>query len=85
MSLNGAADGPPMKVPAGLGDSGAGLHLAIGILAAIVQRGTTGVGQQVEVAQQDAVANLIRIHIREQYMNNEPVARRAIGSSATRR
>jgi formyl-CoA transferase len=76
MSLNGPPDGPPMKVPAGLGDSGAGLHLAIGILAAIVQRGTTGVGQQVEVAQQDAVANLIRIHIREQYMNNEPVVRR---------
>jgi formyl-CoA transferase len=76
MSLNGPADGPPMKVPAGLGDTGAGLHLAIGILAAIVQRGTTGVGQQVEVAQQDAVANLIRVHIREQYMNGEPVARR---------
>jgi formyl-CoA transferase len=76
MSLNGTPDGPPLKVPAGLGDSGAGLHLVIGILAAIVQRGTTGVGQQVEVAQQDAVANLLRIHIREQYMNNEPVARR---------
>ena len=76
MSLNGPPDGPPMKVPAGLGDTGAGLHLVIGILAAIVQRGTTGVGQQVEVAQQDAVANLVRIHIREQYMNNEPVARR---------
>ena len=76
MSLNGPPDGPPMKVPAGLGDTGAGLHLAIGILAAIVQRGTSGVGQQVEVAQQDAVANLIRIHIREQYMNGEPVARR---------
>ena len=76
MSLNGAADGPPLKVPAGLGDTGAGLHLAIGILAAIVQRQVTGVGQQVEVAQQDAVANLIRVHIREQYMNGEPVARR---------
>jgi formyl-CoA transferase len=76
MSLNGPPDGPPMKVPAGLGDTGAGLHLAVGILAAIVQRATTGMGQQVEVAQQDAVANLIRIHIREQYMNGEPVARR---------
>jgi formyl-CoA transferase len=76
MSLNGEADGPPLKVPAGLGDTGAGLHLAVGILAAIVQRGATGRGQQVEVAQQDAVANLIRVHIREQYMNGEPVARR---------
>ncbi|MBM3218478.1 MAG: formyl-CoA transferase [Candidatus Rokubacteria bacterium] len=76
MSLNGEVDGPPLKVPAGLGDTGAGLHLGIGILAAIVHRQTTGVGQQVEVAQQDAVANLTRVHIREQYMNGEPVARR---------
>jgi len=76
MSLNGVPDGPPLKVPAGLGDTGAGLHLAVGILAAIVHRQTTGQGQQVEVAQQDAVANLTRVHIREQYMNNEPVPRR---------
>ena len=76
MSLNGHADGPPLKVPAGLGDTGAGLHLAVGILAAVVQRQSTGLGQQVEVAQQDAVANLTRVHIREQYMNDEPVPRR---------
>ena len=75
MSLNGEPDGPPLKVPAGLGDTGAGLHLAVGILAAVVQRERTGVGQQVEVAQQDAVANLIRVHVREQYMKGEPVAR----------
>ena len=76
MSLNGEPDGPPLKVPAGLGDTGAGLHLAVGILAALLQRQATGLGQQVEVAQQDAVANLTRVHIREQYMNGEPVPRR---------
>src|SRR5262245_3918173 len=76
MCLNVECDGPPMRVPAGLGDTGAGLHLAVGILAAVVQRQRTGVGQQVEVAQQDAVANLIRVHVREQYMNGEPVERR---------
>jgi len=76
MSLNGEPDGPPLRVPAGLGDSGAGLHLGMGILAAIVQRQTTGRGQQVEVAQQEAVANLTRIHIREQYMDGVPVPRR---------
>ena len=65
-----------MQVPAGLGDTGAGLHCVIGILAALVHRQATGRGQQVEVAQQDAVANLTRIHIREQYMNGEPVERR---------
>ena len=76
MSLNGQADGPPLRVPAGVGDTGAGLHCVIGILAALVQRQATGEGQQVEVAQQDAVASLTRIHLREQYMNGQPVVRR---------
>src|SRR3989442_8918406 len=76
MSVTGAADGPPVRVEAGLGDTGAGLHLAIGILAAIVQRQTTGVGQRVEVAQQDAVLNLVRIHLREHYATGKPVPRR---------
>jgi formyl-CoA transferase len=76
MSLNGEPDGPPLRVPAGIGDTGAGLHCVIGILAALVHRQVTGEGQQVDVAQQDAVASLTRIHIREQYMNGQPVARR---------
>ena len=76
MSVTGTADGPPTKVEAGLGDTGAGLHLAIGILAAIVQRQTTGVGQRIEVAQQDAVLNLVRIHFREHYSSGKPVPRR---------
>ena len=76
MSVTGTSDGPPTKVEAGLGDTGAGLHLAIGILAAIVQRQTTGVGQRIEVAQQDAVLNLVRIHFREHYSTGKPVPRR---------
>jgi formyl-CoA transferase len=76
MSVTGTADGTPTKVEAGLGDTGAGLHLAIGILAAIVQRQTTGVGQRIEVAQQDAVLNLVRIHFREHYSLGKPVPRR---------
>jgi formyl-CoA transferase len=75
MSLTGAPDGPPMRSEAGLGDTGGGLHLAIGILAALVQRQRTGVGQRVEVAQQEAVLNLVRIHLREQYVTGRPVAR----------
>src|SRR5438132_3006992 len=76
MSLTGMPDGPPLRTEAGLGDTGAGLHCAIGILAALVQRERTGEGQHVEVAQQDAVLNLVRIHLREQYVTGKPVPRR---------
>ena len=76
MSLTGPADGPPIRCTAGLGDTGAGLHCAIGILAALLQRNTTGVGQRIEVAQQDVVLNLIRIHLRDQYATGKPVPRR---------
>jgi formyl-CoA transferase len=75
MSLTGEADGPPLRVPAGLGDTVTGLHCAIGILAAVVQRQATGVGQQIEVSQQDTVVSLTRVHIREQYITGRPVAR----------
>jgi formyl-CoA transferase len=76
MSMSGEADGPPMRSEAGLGDTGAGLHCAIGILAALVQRQTSGVGQRVEVAQHDSVVNLLRIHLRETYQTGQPVPRR---------
>ena len=38
MSMTGSPDGPPTKAIGGLADTGAGLHTAIGILAAIIQR-----------------------------------------------
>ena len=75
MSMTGAPDGPPTKAIGGLADTGAGLHAAIGILAALVQRQSTGVGQQIEVAQQDAVVNLLRIHLRDTYATGRPVPR----------
>src|SRR3989338_40917 len=75
MSMTGWPDGPPTKAIGGLADTGAGLHTAIGILAALVQRQATGVGQQVEAAQQDAVVNQLRIHLRDTYADGKPVTR----------
>ncbi|HEV8586165.1 MAG TPA: CoA transferase [Methylomirabilota bacterium] len=82
MSMTGSPDGPPTKAIGGLADTGAGLHTAIGILAALVQRQATGVGQQVEVAQQEAVVNLLRIHLRESYVTGKPAPRQGNSSVA---
>jgi formyl-CoA transferase len=82
MSMTGSPDGPPTKAIGGLADTGAGLHTAIGILAAIIQRQATGVGQQIEVAQQEAVVNLLRIHLRETYVSGKPAPRQGNRSAA---
>jgi crotonobetainyl-CoA:carnitine CoA-transferase CaiB-like acyl-CoA transferase len=55
MSLNGAADGGPTKAPTFLCDDLAGLHGAIGALAALRHRDVTGEGQHVDVALLDAM------------------------------
>ena len=71
MSMTGSPDGPPTRTSAGLGDTGSGIHCAVGILAAIIQRQATGRGQRIDVAQQDVVVNLHRIHLREFYQTGQ--------------
>jgi formyl-CoA transferase len=65
MSTTGFNDGPPLVTGAQIGDSGTGLHLVIGILAALHHRNTTGQGQYVEVAMMDSVMNLCRVKFRD--------------------
>ncbi|MDP6664303.1 MAG: CoA transferase [SAR202 cluster bacterium] len=75
MSANGEAGGSPQFVAPGVGDSGSGLHAAIGMLAALRQRDNTGEAQRVEISMQDAIVNLMRIRMIDTLNTHEPVPR----------
>ena len=81
-SLTGMPDGPPLKPAPTVGDTGTGLHTAIGILSAYIQRLKTGKGQRLELSMQEAVVNLLRPNFRQHYITQQPVPRVGSGGGA---
>ncbi|WP_428484415.1 CaiB/BaiF CoA transferase family protein [Rhodopila sp.] len=61
MSITGELDGRPLKPGPSLGDTGTGMLLAISILGALFRRASTGQGDHLQVAMQDAMLHYMRI------------------------
>ncbi len=80
-AITGEAGGKPLRPGPHVGDTGAGIHALVGILAALNQRHASGKGQRVEVAMQDAVINFNRICFAGQLMFGKPVPRTGNQSS----
>jgi crotonobetainyl-CoA:carnitine CoA-transferase CaiB-like acyl-CoA transferase len=57
-SMNGKADAPPVRVGSIIGDLAASFYATIATLAALRERERSGLGQRVDVAQQDSVVTL---------------------------
>src|SRR5437763_5770179 len=75
MSVTGFPENPPTLVLPAIGDSGTGMQMAIGILAALQQRHATRKGQHVEVSMQDAVVNIIRVSLSDHQRQGRPMER----------
>jgi crotonobetainyl-CoA:carnitine CoA-transferase CaiB-like acyl-CoA transferase len=59
MSVNGFADGPPMRAAPPISDLVAGQQAAMGILAALVRRNRTGAGEEIATALTDGMTSML--------------------------
>jgi len=65
-STTGEVDSVPLVTGSQIGDTGTGVHLALGIVTALFHREKSGRGQRVTCAMQDGVLNLCRVKLRDQ-------------------
>jgi crotonobetainyl-CoA:carnitine CoA-transferase CaiB-like acyl-CoA transferase len=82
MSTTGELDGRPLKPGPSLGDTGTGMLLSISILGALYRRKSTGQGEHLQVAMQDAMLHYLRIAFAQQARTGKP-APRASDTSVT--
>jgi crotonobetainyl-CoA:carnitine CoA-transferase CaiB-like acyl-CoA transferase len=75
MSISGEPDGRPIKPGPTLGDTGTGMLLCISILGALYEKQSTGKGQRLQIAMQDAMLHYIRLGFATQARKGGPVQR----------
>ena len=59
MGITGQPGDPPLKAGSPLSDGIAGVHAALGVMAALMQRGRSGKGQFVDVSMVDCLLSLV--------------------------
>ncbi|MDR2089046.1 MAG: CoA transferase [Clostridiales Family XIII bacterium] len=59
MSVNGEASGPPIRTSVAVSDICAGIYACVGILAAVIYRNRTGMGQRVDVSMIESALSLL--------------------------
>ena len=77
MSVTGFADGSPVKSGAAITDFLTGVHLFAGVLAALLEREKSGMGQKVEVAMEDAAHHALASNISSYIINPDTFVERA--------
>jgi formyl-CoA transferase len=83
MGVNGFPDAPPIRPGASVGDTGTGMLCAMGILAALYQRMTTGRGQHIQIAMRDAMLNYCRTPMSRQAARKDQLPRGGNGVIGT--
>ena len=71
MSVNGPPDGEPQRAAPPLSDLIAGLYCAFGILAALHERGNSGIGQQVETSLTGGLVSMLAYLSAEYFATGE--------------
>src|SRR6266851_3743598 len=75
MGVNGYPGEPPVRPGPTIGDTGTGMLCAMGIIAALYQRMTTGRGQHIQIAMRDAMLNYCRTPMSRQAARDDQLPR----------
>lgn len=80
--VTGTSDGPPVRAGVSILDVGSGTWLALGVLAALLNRHSTGRGGAVATSLFETGANWVAYHVAANQISGEPSGRHGSGHPA---